>query len=509
MDNPSIWQTRGAAASAFSPLKGDVEADALVIGGGMCGVLTAHELKVRGLSVVVIDAGELGQSVTAHTTAKITAQHGFIYHRLLTGAGESTARRYAAANRRGVDRLCQLAAAEGMDCDFERLDAYAYVRDKDNLPLARRETEAARELGFPAELVQQTELPFPVAGAVRFPDQGAFHPLKFLYRLIDKLSSAGVRFYPNTRALHPEGGDWKDGVVRTEGGAIRARHILCCTHFPFMDKPGWYFARVWQQRSYVLALQGAPALKGMYIGYEEEEDAYSFRPYQDLLLLGGRSHKTGHEGQEAHFDRLAQAACSFYPDAQPTLGWSAQDCMTHDRIPYIGAYKQLSDRVYVATGFNKWGMTSSMVAAELLADAVTGVENSYAPAFSPERFDPWLKGKSFIIQSADMMADYIGGYMKLPKGTAADLPRGEGRIVEHDGEKVGVYRDGDDTLYTVKPYCTHLGCPLRWNADEKSWDCPCHGSRYDVTGHIINNPAVEPLRPGRGGRVQEGEAPTL
>ncbi|MCI8554663.1 MAG: FAD-dependent oxidoreductase [Clostridiales bacterium] len=502
MDHPSIWQLPENAPPHFSPLSGDLETDALVIGGGMCGVLTAHELKERGLTVTVIEAGEFGQSVTAHTTAKITAQHGFLYRSLLSGTGEKEARRYAAAARRAVERLAALAQ-EMPGCDFERLDSYVYVREKENVSLAREETEAARELGFPAELTTETGLPFPVAGAVRFPDQAAFHPLKFLYAAIDRLSGAGVRFYSHTRALHPEKRGWRDGVVHTGNGSIRARVILVCTHFPFMDKPGWYFARVWQQRSYVLALKDAPPLDGMYIGYDQEENPYSFRPYRDMLLLGGRGHKTGHEGKHNHFERLRQAAGSFYPGASPLLEWSAQDCMTHDRIPYIGAYKQLSDRVFVATGFNKWGMSSSMTAAELLADAAVGTENPYASAFSPERFDPWLKGKSFVLQSADMLADYIGGYMKLPEGTAREIVPGEGRIVEHDGERVGAYRDEEGTLYTVKPFCTHLGCPLRWNADEKSWDCPCHGSRYDITGHIINNPAVEPLRPGRSPRKEE------
>ena len=497
-ENRSLWQEE--SLPDFPVLEGDTETEVLIIGGGLCGILTAYTLWEKGIRATVIEAEEIGGGVTARTTGKVTAQHGFFCRRLTAGLGEGLARQYAAANRRGMERLMQLAENEAAGCDIERLESYAYVRDPDNAALAREEAEAALLLGFEAEWVRETELPFSVAGAVCFHSQGMFHPLKFLNRLTAFLAKQGVRFYAHTRALPPEGGLWRDGAVRTNRGVIGARTILLCTHFPFLDKPGWYFARIWQERTYLLALQDAPELKGMYIGYHKEDDAYTFRPYRSPegngLLFGGRAHKTGHEAAEDHFGRLQQAASSFYPGTRSVFQWSAQDCMTHDGIPYIGAYRRLSDRVFLATGFNKWGMSSSMVAAELLADAAVGEESPYSSVFSPGRFDPWLKGKSFFIQSTTMLADYIGGYFQLPKDSVEGLKKGQARVVDWKGERVGVYRDDDDELYTVRAICTHLGCPLVWNTSEKTWDCPCHGSRYDIRGHILNTPASQPLAAG-------------
>ena len=322
-ENRSLWLEE--ELPSFPPLKGDTETEVLVIGGGLCGVLTAYTLWEKGIRATVIEAGEIGGGTTARTTGKVTAQHGFFCRRLTAGLGEGLARQYAAANRRAVERLARLAEKEAAGCEFERLDAYAYVREPDNATLVREEAEAALLLGFEAEWVRETELPFSVAGAVRFRNQGAFHPVKFLRRLTAFLSREGVRFYSHTRALPPEGGPWRDGRVRTERGIIGARIILLCTHFPFLDKPGWYFARIWQQRTYLLALKGAPSYRGMYIGYDKEDDAYTFRPCMGpdgpLLLFGGRAHKTGHEGDADHFGRLQQAASSFYPGAETVWQW--------------------------------------------------------------------------------------------------------------------------------------------------------------------------------------------
>lgn len=498
MDYPSIWQME--KMPDYPPLEGDIRTDALVIGGGLCGLLTALRLREKGVaSVTVLEADELCAGITSHTTAKITSQHGLVYDRLLQGLGRERAWLYAQANQQAVEEFAEMASPQSPiciapDCDFIRCASVTYAPDSSYRRQVEREAEAALRLGLSAALVEETELPFPIAGGVRFEAQARFHPLKFAKALARRLEESGVAVYTHSRALHAGEGK-RDGRVHTESGSVQAETVMVTTHFPFMDKPGFYFARIWQERSYVLALTNVLPMRDLYWG--AGPSGYSFRPWSEGILVGGGSHKSGHEGHQAHYDQLAQASKNWYPERVVSAQWSAQDCMTHDGIPYIGRYKQLENwlgkSVYVATGFNKWGMTHSMVAADLLADYAVGKANAAAAVFSPSRFDPGLKAKRFFVESTDMLANYIGGYIPLPESVSHTLAPGEGRVVEIDGEKIGVYKDTDGQVYTVKPYCTHLGCVLEFNRDECSWDCPCHGSRYDVTGHILDNPAIAPL----------------
>lgn len=496
MDNPSVWQQ--VQLPEFEPLREDARADVAIVGTGMCGLLTAYRLVERGIaSVALLDAGPLAGGVTAHTTAKITSQHGLIYDRLLKGLGREQALLYAQANQGAVEAYAAIVKSEIPDCDFRRCDSCAYVTEREERTRVEREAEAALRLGLPADVVWESELPFAIDSAVRFADQAAFHPLKFISGLVRLLVDKGVRFYPHTKVLHAVDG-WPKDALRTAHGLLKAENVVIATHFPLMDKPGLYFARVWQERSYVLALRGVPEIRNLYYGVGD--GGYSFRPLPDGLLLGGGNHKSGHEGTRRHYRQLEDVSATWYPERVVTAKWSAQDCMTHDGIPYVGRYRQLeasdahpAGRVLLATGFNKWGMTGSMAAAGILADEIAGEPNPYAELFSPSRFDPGMKMKKFFIETADMLKNYIGGYFEVPEKELKNVPPGEGRILTVGGERVGVYRDEDGTLHTVKPVCTHLGCILEWNQDEKSWDCPCHGSRYDYTGHILNSPAVRPL----------------
>lgn len=497
MDYPSIWQAE--KPPAFGPMPGNIRVDVAIIGAGLCGLLTAYRLLENGVrSIAVIEEGEICQGTSAHTTAKITSQHGLIYDKLLQGIGVEKARQYALANQAAVEEFYMLAGEVAPNCGFERCDALLYATKDEDRRKLEKEAEAALRLGLPASLTEDTELPFPVAAAERFTNQARFHPLQFAYGLAQRLAGRGVAIYTGTKALHAAEGR-PAGMLHTDKGDVQAAVVVSAAHFPFMDKPGLYFARLWQERSYVLALRGVPTMQHVYLGIGADE--LSFRPAGEYLLFGGGGHKTGHEGQQAHFTRLENAARQWYPHGEVAAQWSAQDCMTHDGIPYIGRYRQLealgdkkpAEKVYLATGFNKWGMSSSMVAADILGDEIAGKENPYAAVFSPSRFDPGLKAKKFFIETADMLANYIGGYVQVPPDQVRDLPAGEGRILLIDGERVGVYKESDGTLYTIKPYCTHMGCVLDWNADESSWDCPCHGSRYDYTGRIINGPAIEPL----------------
>ena len=425
----SLWQ-KTARLPRFEPLDTDLTADVLVIGGGMAGILCAHVLKRAGADCVLVEAGRLCGGVTGDTTAKVTAQHGLIYHRLLEQVGEEGARLYLQANQQAVEEYRQLCRS--IECEFEEQDSVVYSRyDRETV---EKEVRALTRLGAPVRLVDNTPLPFPVAGAVRLGGQGQFHPLKFAAGIVP-----GLRVFEQTKVL-----ELKPGQAVTTGGTIRAGAIIVATHFPMLNKHGGYFLKLHQSRSYVLALRGAPAIQGMYV--DKEDAGLSLRRYGDLLLLGGGGHRTGKQGDGWRV--LEGFARRHWPKAREEFRWATQDCMTLDGMSYIGRYSPRTKGLYVATGFNKWGMTSSMVAAQLLGELVQGREHPCEELFSPSR------------------------RMRRPQ-LAANVAQAV----------VG--------LLTPGPRCPHMGCVLKYNRQEHSWDCPCHGSRFTREGELINNPATD------------------
>ena len=428
----SIWE-KTVRLPEYPPLSGDVRADVLVIGGGMAGLLCAYELTRAGVSCVLAEAGRLCGGTTGNTTAKLTVQHGLIYHKLLKTFGLERARAYLDANRAALERY--RALCRDIPCDFEEKPNYVYALDSRRE--LDREMAALDALDCPAALVDETALPFPVAGAVRLDGQAQFHPLKFVSGILD-----GLTIYEHTRVL-----EVRTGEAVTEHGTIRADHIVVATHFPFLNKFGCYWLKQYQSRSYVLALEGGPDVGGMYV--DESGKGLSFRNYNGLLLLGGGGHRTGK--QSGGWAGLEDFARRRWPDAKPVCRWAAQDCMTLDGVPYIGPYSPRLPGLYVATGFNKWGMTFSMAAATLISDLILGRENPYRQVFDPAR-------------------------SVLHPQLAANA-----------GESVL------NLLTPTRPRCPHLGCALKYNPQEHSWDCPCHGSRFDQNGALLDGPATGAL----------------
>lgn len=426
----SIWM-KTADLPKFAPLTGNLKTGVLIVGGGMAGLLCAYWLAQAGVDYALVEADRICGGATKNTTAKLTSQHGLIYDKLLREFGLEKARLYLEANQAALERyrtLCQ-----GMDCDFEERDAYVYaVDDRRKLD---RELEALARLGASAEPAADLPLPFPTAGAVKLPDQAQFHPLKFAAAI-----AKGLRIYEHTKVL-----ELGPGRAVTNGGTVAADKIIIATHFPLLNKHGGYFLKLYQSRSYVLALENAPAVGGMYV--DESGKGFSFRDYGKYLLLGGGGHRTGKQG--GGWLELEGAAQAHWPQARITARWAAQDCMTLDGVPYVGRYSGKASGLYTATGFNKWGMTGSMAAASLLTDLVLGRENPYEALFCPSRrvFRPQL--------AANILESALG------------------------------------LLTPTAPRCPHMGCALKYNAQEHSWDCPCHGSRFGEDGRLIDNPATD------------------
>lgn len=474
----SVW-SESCKFRKREALNKDIKTDVLVIGAGIAGILTAYMLKQKGREVVLIDAAEIASGNTKNTTAKITSQHDLIYSKLITEFGEEKARQYAKANELAIKKYKEIIEDKRIECDFEEKPAYVYSLNE--VDVLKEEVEAAKNLGIDAEFVQEVNLPFKIKGAVKFNNQAQFNPLKFLKGISNELV-----IYENTRAL-----EIKENLVVTSGGNITANNIVVATHYPIMNAPGYYFMKMHQERSYVLALENTSEIDGMYIDLNKE--GYSFRTYNNLLLLGGISHRTGENEEGGSYDELRKVAKKLYPKAKEKYYWSAQDCMTIDGIPYIGRYSSETPNIYVATGFNKWGMTSSMVSAMIISDMILEKENDFSEIFSPRRFDLSLSINNIANDLIETAKNFIAQKVYIPSSEIEHIKNGHGGIIEYNGEKVGVYKDKEGKEFFVSTKCTHLGCQLSWNADELTWDCPCHGSRFDYKGRLIGSPATKDL----------------
>jgi glycine/D-amino acid oxidase-like deaminating enzyme/nitrite reductase/ring-hydroxylating ferredoxin subunit len=485
MTGGSIWLETAPPAPEHPRLDRDITTDVVVIGGGIVGVTTALLLHEAGVRVVLLEANRIGHGVTGHTTAKVSSQHGLMYAQLRSKHGADAAGLYGRANEDALAWIGARVERDGIDCDFRRRAAYAYVTS--NVSDVEDEAEAAIEAGLPATLVAETPLPYPVAGAVRFDDQAEFHVQKYLLALAAQLPAV----YEHTHAVQV--GD----AVRTPGGTVTAGHTIVATHFPFPDR-SLAFARVHPQRSYAIAcrITEAPP-EGMFIsGDQPVRSVRSIIVGEDeLLIVGGEGHKPGTGGDTTERYRALEAFAREHWDVREIdYRWSAQDNTTIDGLPFVGRLTPFEPRILMATGFAKWGMTNGTAAASLLTDLVIGRENPYASLFDPSRLNARASAMTFLKENAQVGARMVGERLARRGRRAIDeLEPGEGDIVDLDGEKTAGYRDEDGVLIAVSPTCTHLGCQVNWNRAERSWDCPCHGSRFAVDGTVLQGPAVHRL----------------
>ena len=426
----SIWE-KTENAPKFPTLKGDKSTDVLIIGGGIAGILTAFMLEKAGVKYILAEKDKICGMTTKNTTAKITFQHGMIYDKLINSLGDEKAKLFLEAQRDALEEYATLC--QNIDCDFKRSASVVYSLD--NREKAEKEVLALNRLGVKAEFKKNIPLPFEIAGAVKIGNQAEFNPLKFLFCI-----SKGLKIYENTKVTAIEG-----NCAKTENGKIYANKIIVTTHFPFIDKYGGYFLKMYQHRSYVLALENAQKLDAMYV--DENDKGMSFRNYGDVLLLGGGGHRTGKRGGQ--YDELVAFSKENFPKSEEVCRFATQDCITLDGMAYIGRYTSFKKNLYVATGFNKWGMTNAMLSAKILCDIITNKQNEFASLFSPER----------SILKPQLAINITESVLGLLKPSA--------------------------------PRCSHLGCALTYNKAEHTWDCSCHGSRFDSNGKVIDTPAIK------------------
>lgn len=436
--NRSVW-SQEVTFDEKQKLNNDIECDVLIIGAGISGLLIGYELKQRGIDPVIIEANKVANGITANTTAKISIHHNLIYDKLIKNVGAKKAKLYLEANKEALDTYKKMC--KEIDCNFEKKDSYIYtLRDKEKII---DEINALNRLGEKAVFVKDTKLPFAIKGAVKVENQAQFNPLKFLKHI-----SNNLRIYENTIAQGIE-----NMIVQTNNGKIKAKKIVIATHYPFINTPGYYFLRMHQERSYVIAVEDALDVEGIYL--DEDSKGLSFRNYNNLLFIGGSTHRTGTKTLYNCYEVLRNFKDRCLPNSKEKYYWATQDCMTLDSIPYIGRFSTKLPNIFVATGYNKWGMTSSMIASKIIADLVMEKDNKYLEVFTPERLN--LKAST----------------LNLATNTFTTVT---------------------NFIRPTKKRCSHLGCALNWNSTEKTWDCPCHGSRFTKEGEVINNPAQKNIK---------------
>lgn len=491
----SYWNAT-ARASDFPVLTGTHEADVVVIGAGIVGVTVARLLTDRGLKVVVVEARRVGEEVTGKSTAKITAQHGLALTKIAGKFGEDGAAIYAEANLAGLQRILELTEQHRIDCNMERKPSFTYTGDPRHVGDIEKEVELAQRLGLPVALTTEVGLPFAVRAAMRWDDQAQFHPTRYTKGLAATLSQDGCQVYERSRVMA-----WEGGGIETEQGSVRAEHVVMATHLP-LGKTGMFFAQNHPHMHPVIMGRADPARvpDGMYISVESPRR--SVRGHRDdhgqaWLVCTGSSFGHGQVDQEREaFADLERFARDHF-GVSSEYRWTNEDYASIDHAPYIGWSSGGDDAVLVATGFNAWGITTGTAAAMIIADLAEGRSNRWLDLFDARRIKPVAGAKSFVTGNVKVAADLVGGRLARKPDSYAELGRGEAAVVKVDSKNVAAFRDEDGRLHAVSAVCTHMGCLVGWNETDSTWDCPCHGSRFDRRGEVVHGPAVTALAPVR------------
>ena len=493
----SLWFNDTKEKLYFDRLDSNINVDVCIIGGGISGLTTAYYLSKRGVKVAVLERDEICSKATGHTTAKITYQHNLIYNYLLNTWGYEIAKGYFEANSEAISNIKNIIDMEKIDCDFEFQDNYVYTTNQSELTDIEREIKAISKLGGTATFVSKTPLPFKTAGAILTTNQAQFHPIKYVLGLCTSILKYKGNIYTNTIAIDVKKEDNKY-TTYTDRYKVSSKYVVMATHYPFINFPGLYFSKMYQSTSYAIAIDThSNMFDGMYINPKDPIFSFRTAKYNErrLLIIGGANHRTGETKEyKDTYGVLENKAKEHFPKMEVLFRWNTRDCITLDKIPYIGQYSSLMPNLYVITGFNKWGMTSSNVAAKIISDNILNIENKYAFVFNSTRVNPIKnKGeiKNMIVSSSNSL---LFNKFKQIDTSFDDIKNDSGAIIKINGENVGIYKDTSGNVFAIKPVCTHLGCLLSWNDTDKTWDCPCHGSRFDYMGKNIYDPAMKDLK---------------
>lgn len=492
----SLWMDINKSSANYEALNEDISTDVCIIGAGIFGLTCAYYLTKLGFKVTVLEKFNIGEKTTANTTGKITSQHGLFYDYLISSYDKQVAKDYLEANEQSISNIKEIIDTEKIKCDFEFQNSYVYTTKKTELKTFKKEISALESIGYPCEFVTKVGLPLEIEGAICFKNQAQFHPVKYLYGLANAVISNKGTIYTNTTAFDVKD-DENSYLTYTTNGTVKSKYVIMATHYPFINIPGFYFAKMYQSTSYCIAIETRKSLfNGMYINPTEPVFSYRTARYngKKVLVISGPSCKSGEPTcYEDSYGALESEAKKYYPDCNVLFRWNTEDCISLDKIPYIGEYSKTLPNIFVATGFKKWGMTSSNVAANIIVDKICGKNNKYEYLFQSTRLSPIKnkdEAKNILVQSSNSL---IFDKFKRPNMQFDEIANNSGSIIEINNEKVGIYKDETGKVFAVKPICTHLGCLLSWNDLDKTWDCPCHGSRFSYDGKNLYNPAFKDL----------------
>lgn len=456
--------------------------DVCIIGAGIFGLTCAYYLTKLGYKVTVLEKNKIGEKTTGHTTGKITSAHGLFYEYLTNSYGQKFAKDYLDVNERAIENIKNIIDEENIKCDFEYQNNYIYTTNKNNLHLIKNEIKAIEDLEYNCEFVTKVGLPFKIEGAICFKNQAQFNPLKYLSGLIKSITKKGGQFFTNTTVFDIKQ-DGSNYITYSKDIEVKSKYVIVATHYPFINFPGFYFAKMYQSTSYLIAVDPKKTLfKGMYISVDNPIFSFRTTKYngKNLLLIGGCEHKTGKPtSYKDSYGLLEQEAKKYYPDCDVLYMWNTRDCISLDKLPYIGPYSHIMPNMYVGTGFKKWGMTLSNVAANIVVDSICGKSNKFSYLFDSSRLKP-VKNidemKNILTESANSL---LFNKLKHANMDFDKIANNSGSIIEINNQKIGIYKNPNGKIYAVKPICTHLGCLLSWNDVDKTWDCPCHGSHFN------------------------------
>lgn len=471
--------------------------DVCIVGAGITGLSTAYYLSKNGLKVIVIDKDDIGEKASGHTTAKITFQHGLIYDYLINSFGLEFASKYYQSNKEAIDNITKIVQYENIDCDFECKNNYVYTTNQNELIKIHNEVKALNTIGN-AQFVTDCGLSFKICGAVETKNQAQFHPIKYMLGLTKSIKKYNGLIFTNSLVKNIQKYD-NGYICYTDEYMIKSKYLVMASHYPFINFPGLYFSKMYQSTSYAISIETSKKLPdGMYINANEPILSFRTAKYnnKELLIIGGGGHKTGFSpdsNSNYGYKFLEEKSKQLYPDSKILYKWNTRDCITLDKIPYIGEFSIFMPNMYIATGFNKWGMTTSNVAANIIKDDIIGIENKYSDIYNSNRFSPLKNRKEVKNMVNQVFNSFVTNRIKIPEEDLSKIKNDNGGIVRVNGTPVGIYKNKDGKIFAVKPTCTHLGCLLTWNNIDKTWDCPCHGSRFDYHGKNLYDPAFKNL----------------
>lgn len=493
----SIWDNDINQNNKFNILDKDISTDVCIIGGGITGISIAYELFKNKIDFTLVEKDKICGKTTNFSSAKVTSQHGIIYNELSNKYGLKFAKYYLEANNTAISNIENIIEKENIQCDFKHENAYIFTQNVSDVDILKNEYKTLNKLNFKdVELLEDIDIDINCCQALKFKNQASFNPVKYTLSLANIIYRKNKNIFENTCVLNIKEDNGKY-IINTQNHLITAKYIVLATHFPIKDIPGFYFLKMYQNTSYIIAVDiGKNKFNGMYINYEDP--TISLRSLEQnnktILLIGGNNNKTGDTNTIDKYSSLEKLAYKLYPDSKILCKWNTQDCISLDKVPYIGRFSKYMPNIFVATGFNKWGMTTSNVTANIITDMILNKHNKYEWVFKSTRYKLTKNIKEVYYITNQTIQSMIINKFKIKKESIEAIPNDTGKIIKVNGRNIGIYKNKDGKVYKVNPYCSHLKCLLTFNNLDKTWDCPCHGSRFDIYGNVINSPASKKIK---------------